>query len=281
MPQLGLGVWQMSDTETEAAVGAALDAGYRLVDTAAAYRNEEAVGRALRTSGVSRDEVFVTTKLWLDDYGADAARRACAASLARLGLDRVDLFLVHWPVPAEGRAALEAYRVLEELHADGRASAVGVSNFSIEDLERLRVDGRTTPSVNQVELHPYFPQRELREYAWKRGIVVQAWSPIGGSSGSGGGAGMGRGATLLAEPVLAGIAERVGRSPAQVVLRWHVQRGVSVVPKSVRPERIAENLRIFDFTLSDTDLALVDGLDSGRRGGPDPAAVNFSTFRRG
>lgn len=170
--------------------------------------------------------------------------------------------------------------MLEQLHADGRATAIGVSNFSVADLERLLADGRTIPAVNQVELHPYFPQRELCERAREWGIVVQAWSPIGGSSGSCGGLGMGTGASLLAEPVLRDIAERVGRTPAQVVLRWHMQRGIAVIPKSTRPERLAENLRVFDFVLDDSEMAAVDGLETGRRGGPDPAVVDFSTFQR-
>ncbi|MEJ1937901.1 aldo/keto reductase, partial [Nostoc sp. NIES-2111] len=197
-----------------------------------------------------------------------------------LGLDRADLFLLHRPGPTEGRAALDADGVLPQAHADGLASAIGVSNFSVADLERLRADGHDEPSVNQVELHPYFPQRKLREYATGRGIVVQSWSPIGGSSGSGGGSGMGTGAALLAEPALLDLADRLGRTPAPGVLCWHVQQGLAVIPKSVRPDRIRENLRVFDLDLDEAAVSVLDGLDSGRRGGPDPSRVGFDTFRR-
>ncbi|GAT64522.1 oxidoreductase [Planomonospora sphaerica] len=261
MPRLGFGVWQVPDDEAATAVATALEAGYRSIDTAALYRNEEGVGRALRASGVPREEVFVTSKLWNDAHGYDAALRAFDASLERLGLDYLDLYLIHWPVPAQDLYP-EAWRALEKLYADGRVRAVGVSNFTVEHLERVLQEGSVVPAVNQIELHPQLPQAELRGHHAGHGIVTEAWSPLG----------QGRG--LLEEPVLAEVAARHGVTPAQVVLRWHLRLGNVVIPKSVTPSRIAENLDVFGFELDDEDMAAIASLDAGRRLGPDPATFN-------
>ncbi|MBG0829912.1 aldo/keto reductase [Planomonospora sp. ID67723] len=261
MPRLGFGVWRVPGGEAAAAVSAALEAGYRSVDTAKLYRNEEGVGRAIRASGVPREELFVTTKLWNDDHGYDAALRAFDASMDRLGLDYLDLYLIHWPVPAQDRY-VETWKALERLHAEGRVRAVGVSNFTVETLDRLLGEAGVVPAVNQIELHPMLPQAELRRYHAERGIVTEAWSPLG----------QGRG--LLAEPVLAKLAAKHGRSPAQVVLRWHLQLGNVVIPKSVTPSRIAENIDVFGFALDPEDMAALAALDTGTRLGPDPATFN-------
>ncbi|WP_218061683.1 aldo/keto reductase [Planobispora rosea] len=261
MPQLGFGVWRVPDAEAYTAVTAAIEAGYRSIDTAKLYRNEEGVGRAVRESGVPREELFVTTKLWNDDHGHDAALRAFDASMDRLGLDYLDLYLIHWPLPALDKY-VETWRALERLHSEGRVRAVGVSNFPAEHLERLLGESEIVPAVNQIELHPMLPQAELREYHAARGIVTEAWSPLG------------QGGRLLDEPVLGKLADKHGRSPAQVVLRWHLQLGNVVIPKSVTPSRIAENIDVFGFELDADDMAAIAGLDSGTRLGPDPAAFN-------
>jgi diketogulonate reductase-like aldo/keto reductase len=261
MPRLGFGVWRVPDDEAAAAVATALKAGYRSIDTAALYRNEEGVGRALRVSDVPREEVFVTTKLWNDAHGYDAALRAFDASMQRLGLDHLDLYLIHWPVPAQD-LYLEAWRALEKLHADGRVRAIGVSNFTVEHLERVLQEGSVVPAVNQIELHPQLPQAELRGYHAEHGIATEAWSPLG----------QGRG--LLDEPVLAEVAARRGVTPAQLVIRWHLRLGNVVIPKSVTPSRIAENLDVFGFELDDEDMAAIASLDAGRRLGPDPSTFN-------
>ncbi|GAA3446138.1 aldo/keto reductase [Planomonospora venezuelensis] len=261
MPRIGLGVWRVPDDEAAAAAATAIEAGYRSVDTAKLYRNERGVGRAVRASGVPREELFVTTKLWNDEHGYDAALRAFDASMDRLGLDYLDLYLIHWPVPARDRY-VETWRALERLCAEGRVRAVGVSNFTVETLDRLLGEAGIVPAVNQIELHPMLPQAELRGYHAEHGIVTEAWSPLG----------QGRG--LLEEPVLAELAAKHGRSPAQVVLRWHLQLGGVVIPKSVTPSRIAENIDVFDFVLDPGDMAAIAVLDSGTRLGPDPATFN-------
>jgi len=258
IPQLGFGVFQVPPAETEAAVTRALEVGYRHIDTAAAYRNEAGVARAIAAVGLDRSEVFITTKLFNDDHGREQAQRAFAASLERLETDYVDLYLIHWPVPSEDRY-VETWQALEEVHREGRARSIGVSNFNLEHLERLGSETETLPAVNQVELHPYLAQRELRAYQREHGIATEAWSPIG------------QGGDVLDDPAIRAIAESHDRSPAQAIIRWHLQSGNIVIPKSVTPDRIAENFRAFDFELSDAEMAQIDGLDRGERLGPDPA----------
>ncbi|ETK37320.1 oxidoreductase [Microbispora sp. ATCC PTA-5024] len=258
MPRLGLGVWQVSDREAERAVLTAIEHGYRGVDTAKLYHNERGVGRAVRASGLPRDELFVTTKLWNDEHDSDKALRAFDASMDRLGLDVLDLYLIHWPAPRQGKY-VQAWRALEKLYFEGRVRAIGVSNFTVEALRRLLDETDVVPAVNQIELHPWLPQRELRAFHAEHGIATEAWSPLG----------QGRG--LLDLPVLAEIGARHGKTAAQVVLRWHLQLGNVVIPKSVTPSRIAENIDVFDFELSPEEMAAVDALDAGRRLGPNPA----------
>lgn len=259
IPQLGFGVFQVPDAETTAAVSLALEAGYRAVDTAAIYGNETGVGRALAQSGLARDDVFVTSKLWIDSLERAAVRPALEASLDRLGLDRLDLFLIHWPAPGLGRY-VEAWEELVALRDAGLVREVGVSNFQPAHLARLAETG-VTPVINQVELHPAFQQRDLRTWHAEHGIVTQAWSPLGQG-------------TVLTDPVVAAVAQEHGVSPAQVVLRWHLQHGTVVIPKSVTPARIAANLEVFGFELTADQMAQIDGLDAGGRIGPDPDAFN-------
>lgn len=263
MPQLGYGVWQVPDDEAFTAVGRALEAGYRSVDTAVIYGNEEGTGRALAASGVARDELFVTTKLWNGDHGHDSALRAFDASLQRLGLEYVDLYLIHWPLPARDMY-VETYKALEKIYADGRAKAIGVSNFQASHLRRLLDEATVVPAVNQIEVHPDFQQSELRAFHAEHGIATEAWSPLGQGKG------------LLEGPVLAGVAAKHGKSPAQVALRWHLQLGNVVIPKSVTPSRIKENFEVFDFTLDSDDLAALAGLEKGNRLGPHPEEFDFS-----
>ena len=257
IPQFGFGVFQIPAEETVTAVRTALDAGYRHIDTAQMYGNEAEVGRAIAESGVPREEIFVTTKLNNDGHGYDAALGALDESLRKLGFDHVDLFLIHWPRPQEGRY-VETWTALEKLKADGKARSIGVSNFTVEHLERLAERTGTVPAVNQIELHPQFPQAALRAYHAEHGIATEAWSPIG------------QGGDLLQDGRLRALADAHGRSPAQIVLRWHIQLGNIVFPKSVTPERIRENIDVFDFALSADDMAVIDGLDTGTRKGPDP-----------
>ncbi|GII00318.1 aldo/keto reductase [Planobispora takensis] len=261
MPQLGFGVWQVPDAEAGVAVAAAIEAGYRSIDTAKLYRNEEGVGRAVRASGVPREELFITTKLWNDDHGYDSALRAFDASMDRLGLDYLDLYLIHWPLPAHGKY-VETWRALEKIYADGAVRAIGVSNFPVEQLEHVLKEGEVVPAINQIELHPMLPQAGLRAFHAEHGILTEAWSPLG----------QGRG--LLQEPVLAELAAKHARTPAQVVLRWHLQLGNVVIPKSVTPSRITENFDVFGFELDAGDMAAIDALDTGTRLGPDPATFN-------
>jgi 2,5-diketo-D-gluconate reductase A len=257
IPQLGFGVFQVSPEETRQAVTLALRTGYRLIDTAAAYGNEAEVGEAIAASGLPRSDLFVTTKLWNDDQGHANALSAFEHSIERLGDDYVDLYLIHWPAPSRG-LYVETWKALCELKADGRARSIGVSNFTIQNLEEIISATDVVPAVNQVELHPRLIQTDLRAFHREHGIVTEAWSPLG------------RGGNLLEEPVLEEIAARHERTTAQVVLRWHVQLGNVVIPKSVTPSRIEENFQIFDFTLSDDELRAIDGLDADRRIGPDP-----------
>jgi 2,5-diketo-D-gluconate reductase A len=264
IPQLGFGVWQIPDAEAYESVAAALEAGYRHVDTAAAYENESGVGRAVKGSGVPREEVFLTTKLWNGDHGYDATLRAFDKSLERLGTDYVDLYLIHWPVP-QRNLYVESWRALEKIAADGRARSIGVSNFTPETLDRLLKEGTTPPAINQIELHPYFPQPAMRDHHRKHGIATEAWSPLG------------QGGDLLGEPLLARLGGEYGKTPAQVVIRWHLQLGNVVIPKSATPSRIRENFEVFDFELTAEEVAEIAGLGrAGGRIGPDPAVFNYT-----
>jgi diketogulonate reductase-like aldo/keto reductase len=276
MPALGLGVFQSPPEETTAAVETALRDGYRLIDTAAAYDNEREVGEGIRRSGVPRDDIFITTKLWMSDYGYDAAQVGFDASLRRLGLDHVDLYLLHQPVPTHFDDTIGAYRAAETFLADGRARAIGVSNFNTEPLRRLTDGTDVVPAVNQVELHPYFTQPALREAHAELGITTQAWSPLGGVLVYVPGADESRGP--LTDPIITGLAAEYGKTPAQVVLRWHIEHGFSAIPKSVKPHRIAENFDVFDFALTTAEVAAIDALDKGVRGGPDPEALSPETY---
>jgi 2,5-diketo-D-gluconate reductase A len=257
IPQLGFGVFQVPPEETQSTVELALEAGYRHIDTAAAYRNEAGVGAALAASGLPREDVFVTTKLWNADQGHNSTLVAFEASLERLGLDHVDLYLVHWPVPSEDRF-VDTWRAFERIYEEEGARTVGVSNFRVEDLERLEAETDTRPTVNQIELHPRLQQRDLRTCHAKQGMATEAWSPLAQGE-------------LLNDPIIARIAEGHDKTPAQAILRWHLQLGNIVIPKSVTPERICENIEIFDFELSDEEMAEFARLDSGERIGPDPA----------
>lgn len=277
MPALGLGVLGRETRElTTGAVEAAIANGYRLIDTAAAYLNERQVGEGLVRSGIDRSEMFITTKLWLSEYGYESALRAFDASLRRLGLDYIDLYLLHWPVPSDFKATVASYRAVEKLLAEGRARAIGVSNFNPTHLKTLMEHSDVMPAVNQVELHPCFLQQELRETHARLGIVTQAWSPLGGSVRRA--ADPSKAGDPLEDPTIAALAEKFGKTPAQVVLRWHMEHGFSAIPKSFRPERIAENFDIFDFTLTGEDIAAIDALDTGMRRGPDPEVVHATTF---
>ncbi len=256
IPQLGFGVFQVPPEDTQEVVELALDAGYRHIDTAAAYRNEPGVGAAIAASDWAREDLFVTTKLWNSEQGYDSTLRAFEASLGRLGFDYVDLYLIHWPMPSEDRF-LDTWRAFERIHEEGRARTIGVSNFRLEDLERLEVETDTRPTVNQIELHPRLQQAKLRAWHEEHQIATEAWSPLAQGE-------------LLDDETIAEIAERHDRTPAQAILRWHLQLGNVVIPKSVTPERIRENLELFDFELSDAEMAEFERLDRGERIGPDP-----------
>ncbi|MFB6771313.1 aldo/keto reductase [Streptomyces sp. NPDC056337] len=278
MPALGLGVFQTPPEETKAAVRDALDLGYRHIDTAAAYGNEREVGQALRESGVPRDDVFVETKIWISDYGYEQTLHGFDKSAAKLGLDRIDLLILHQALPSDFDMTLAAYRALEKLLADGKVRAIGVSNFMVDHLRRLLDATTVVPAVNQLEIHPYFQQRDVLDFDDAHRILNQAWSPIGGITFY---PGYGEDRTsVLDDPVVTGIAETHGKSPAQVLLRWGVQQGRSVIPKSTKRHRIAENIDVFDFTLTPDEVTALDALETGRRGGPDPQAVTLADFGR-
>jgi diketogulonate reductase-like aldo/keto reductase len=276
VPAVGFGVFQTPSDETIAAVETALRAGYRHIDTAAAYGNEREVGRAIDASGLDRDDVFVETKVWIRDYGYDATLHAFDKSAGKLGLEQIDLLILHQPMPGRFDLTIEAYRALETLLDDGRVRAIGVSNFMPDHLARLSDASSVTPAVNQIEVHPYFRQPDVLAANAERNIVSQAWSPIGGITFYRDGS---KGSTLQ-DPTIVEIATALDRTPAQVMLRWHLQQGRQVIPKSVTPSRIAENVDVFDFDLTADQLAAIDALDTGVRGGPDPESITLETFGR-
>ncbi|GHJ32843.1 MULTISPECIES: aldo/keto reductase [Streptomyces] len=277
MPALGLGVYQSAPDETVTAVTTAIENGYRLIDTAAAYGNEKEVGEGIARSGIDRQDIFVITKLWLTDYGYDSALRAFDTSMTKLGLDQLDLYLLHWPVPSAFDTTVASYKAAEKLLADGRVRAIGVCNHSPEHLTDLMARTDVVPAVNQVELHPHFSQPRVRASDARHRIVTQSWSPIGG-------------VTRywddrpdqvrdpLQNPAITGLADTYGKTPAQIILRWHVEHGLCAIPKSVTPHRIAENIGVFDFSLTPHEVAAIDALDTGVRGGPDPDRVGPDTF---
>jgi len=255
IPQIGFGVWQMDNTDVVRFVKLAFDAGYRSIDTASLYGNEEGVGRAIAESGLTRSEVFVTSKLDNASHGFDEARRAFDETTKRLGLDVVDLYLIHWPLPKLDRY-IETWKALETLRSEGRIRAIGVSNFQMNHLERLLGESGTVPAVNQIELHPTFQQEELADFHRRHGIATEAWSPLA------------KGA--VDEPTICAISEKYRKSSAQVILRWHMQKGYIAIPKSATPSRIVENITIFDFELDSSDMLAIDALDRGNRLGPHP-----------
>jgi diketogulonate reductase-like aldo/keto reductase len=277
MPLLGLGVFQSPPEETVAAVEAAISSGYRLIDTAAAYGNEREVGEGIRRSGIDRREIFVTTKLWISDYGPEQALVGLDGCLRRLETDYVDLFLLHHPVPTDFDSTVDAYKALERALGDERVRAIGVSNFSESHLENLMERAGVVPALNQVELHPFFAQPALRAFHRTHAIATQAWSPLGGIH-------VYRPAdpndvrNPLDHPTIVELAESYGKTPAQVVLRWHIEHEISAIPKSVKPHRIKENIDVFDFSLAPDEVAAIDSLDTGVRGGPDPETIDRVRF---
>jgi 2,5-diketo-D-gluconate reductase A len=263
IPQLGFGVFKVDPDETERIVSDALEAGYRHIDTAAVYGNEVGVGRAIAASGISRDELFITTKLWNSDQGTQSAFDAIDLSLEKLGLDSVDLYLIHWPRPDLDRY-LETWLAMEQIRDDGKATSIGISNFHRPHLEKLLAGSSTIPAVDQLELHPTFQQRELRAWGAEHGMAIEAWGPLGQGKYD-----------LLGMPVITRIAAAHGVTPAQVVIRWHLQSGIIVFPKSNSAQRMRENFDVFGFELAADDLAAIDSLDAGNRVGADPDAATF------
>jgi diketogulonate reductase-like aldo/keto reductase len=276
MPILGFGVFQTPLDETRAAVETALETGYRHVDTAAAYGNERGVGDAVRASKVGRTAVFLETKVWISDYGYEETLHSFDKSAGKLGVEQIDLLILHQALPSAFGKTVEAYRALETLLADRKVRAIGVSNFMVEHLTALLDQTTVVPAVNQIEVHPYFQQRELQAFNNAHGILTQAWSPIGGITfyrdGSHG--------STLQDPIIGQIAAAHKKSPAQTMLRWHLQQGRSVIPKSTKAARIAENFDVFDFELSDDELDAIDNLDTEVRGGPEPSAITLEAFKR-
>ncbi|MBB4637855.1 aldo/keto reductase [Longimicrobium terrae] len=273
MPALGLGVYQSSPEDTASAVEAAIARGYRLIDTAAAYMNERQVGEGIRNSGIDRAEVFIETKVWITDYGFDATLHAFDKAVGKLGVEQLDLLILHQPLTTAFNRTLDAYRALETLLADGRVRAIGVSNFMPEQLQRLLAETAVVPAVNQIELHPYFQQAELQRVHAEHGILTQAWSPIGGIT-----AYRPADKNAFQDPTLLEIGRAHGKSAAQVMLRWHLQAGRSAIPKSVKPARIAENFDVFDFQLSAGEMAAIDALETGVRGGPEPEDITLENY---
>lgn len=276
MPALGFGVYRIPPEQTTDIVLTALETGYRLIDTAAAYNNEKGVGEAIARSGLPRSEIFITSKLWPTDYGYESALKAFDKSLSKLGLDYVDMYLLHWPLPSDFSKTIGAYRALERELRNGRIRAIGVCNHNAANLEQLIAETGLVPAVNQVELHPFFTQAELVQAHKKLGIITQAWSPLGGVNIYD--AAPDKARHVLDHPVIASIAERMGKTPGQIVLRWHIQQGYSAIPKSVHAKRIAENINIFDFELSNDDMTKISRLDTGIRGGDDPQTVTTDTY---
>lgn len=274
IPVLGFGVFQTPPDETIAAVETALQTGYRHIDTAAAYGNEREVGEAIRRSGLDRDELFIETKVWITDFGYDATLHAYDKAIGKLGVERLDLLILHQALPGEFELTVGAYQALEKLYTDGRVRAIGVSNFMPPHLDALLAETGVVPAVNQIEVHPYFRQSELLAYDDAHGILNQAWAPIGGITFYR----EGPHTSTLENPVIGEIAAAHGKTPAQVMLRWHLQQGRQVIPKSVTPSRIAENFDVFGFDLSAAQLAAIDALDTGVRGGPEPEAITRETY---
>lgn len=277
MPALGLGVFQSATEQTTAAVEAALAAGYRHIDTAAAYGNEREVGEGIRRSGLDRSEVFIETKVWVSDYGYDQTLHAWDKATGKLGVDYLDLFILHQPAPDRFEKTIAAYKALESLLADGRVRAIGVSNFMPHHLKQLLDATDVVPALNQIELHPYFTQPDVQAADAQHGILTQAWSPIGGITFYPGWGGEER-RNVMEDPAIADIAQAHGKTPAQVMLRWHLQQGRSAIPKSTNSARIAENFDVFDFELSASDLTTIDALNTGVRNGPDPDEAREERF---
>jgi diketogulonate reductase-like aldo/keto reductase len=273
MPALGLGVYQSPPEETTGAVVTALQAGYRLIDTAAAYFNEREVGEGIRQSGVNRSEIFIETKLWISDYGYDEALRGFDKGVRKLGVDQVDLLLLHQPLAADFEKTIAAYKAMEQLLAEGRVRAIGVSNQTPAELEELIARTDVVPAVNQIQVHPYYSQPEWRAANDRHGILTQSWSPIGGSYIYGESE-----KNPLEDPVITGIAAKYSKTPAQVILRWHLEHGFSAIPKSVKAHRIAENFDVFGFSLTSDEVARIDALGTGVRGGPDPDSLTLENY---
>ncbi|WP_433930719.1 aldo/keto reductase [Curtobacterium flaccumfaciens] len=278
IPAIGFGVFQSAPEETVDAVRTALETGYRHIDTAAAYGNEREVGEGIRASGVDRDDIVVETKIWVSDYGFDQTLHAFDKATGKLGFDTIDVLILHQPAPDRFEQTVQAYRALERLYADGWVRAIGVSNFMPHHLRSLLERSDVIPALNQVELHPYFTQPDVQRADAEHGILDQAWSPIGGITFYPGWGD--ERVSVMDDPTIRSIAEAHGRTPAQVMLRWHVQQGRNAIPKSTNPGRIAENFAVFDFALTDDELARVDALDTGRRNGPDPDGTDTSRFDR-
>ncbi len=270
MPTLGFGTFGIAPEQAAQAVSTAIGTGFRLIDTAANYSNEAEVGEGIIRSGVARDELFVTTKLWIEQFGYDEALRAFDVSMGKLKLDYLDLYLLHWPVPSEFEKTIAAYKALEKLHADGRIRAIGVSNFNPGHLDTLRARTTIVPAVNQIEINPLFSQQNLRAENARRGIVTESWSPLGGAR---------KVARMLQIPQIVDVAKRHGKLPVQVVIRWHLQNGLVVIPRSTNAQHIAQDFDVFDFELSDADMATIDSINLNERGGPDPETFDVAAFR--
>ncbi|MFJ3033377.1 aldo/keto reductase [Curtobacterium pusillum] len=278
IPAIGFGVFQSAPSDTVDAVRTALETGYRHIDTAAAYGNEREVGEGIRASGVDRDEIVVETKVWVSDYGYDETLHAFDKATGKLGFDTIDVLILHQPAPDRFEQTVAAYKALETLYADGRVRAIGVSNFMPHHLRSLLDQTDVIPALNQVELHPYFTQPDVQRADAEHGVLDQAWSPIGGITFYPGWGD--ERVSVMDDPTIRAIGEAHGKTPAQVMLRWHLQQGRNAIPKSTNPGRIAENFAVFDFVLSDEELARLDALDTGRRNGPDPDGTDTSRFER-